>query len=272
MTASLVSALFDGAFTRPPPGHDPAMSPRHRALHGDVSLAQEPPCDPGADNGGVVASEVELAGLGTELLAIPEVALIVIAAGLLASAVWACHPHLWQLGAAAAAALAAAAMSLPAVSPTPGALLLLLMGTACLAMEVYSLPGLMLHAAGGATAVGMAGLCLHGPWSGAHPGVAIPAALVVGLGTWSAARRSWRASRADPWVASARLVGRELVVLGVVGGNRGHAVVAGQLWAIRDPRRTLVEGSLARVTELRGDELLVQQRRRPPARPTEPGS
>jgi membrane protein implicated in regulation of membrane protease activity len=261
MTAPLASALLDAERTGPSPGHDEPMSPRRAPVHGEASLANQPPSGPGTEDSGALASDVELATLGTELLAIPEIALILTAAGLLATAVWAAHPHLWQLGTSAAAAVAAASTSLHTVSPHPGALLLLFLATASLAMEVYSLPGLMLHAAGGATALAMAGLCLHGPWTGAHPGVAIPAGLVVGLGTWSAARRSWRGSRSDPWALSNRLVGRELVVLHVVDGHLGHAVVAGQLWAIRDPERPLHEGCVVRVTERRSDELLVQQPR-----------
>jgi membrane protein implicated in regulation of membrane protease activity len=220
--------------------------------NGEPSLTNEPP------------ARVELATFDADLLAIPEITLILTAAGLLTTAIWAARPRRWQLGTLAAAAVAAAATSLHTISPHTGALLLLLLAAASLAMEVYSLPGLMLHAAGGATALTMAGMCLYGPGSGAHPGVAVPAGLVVGLGTWSAARCSWRASRTDPWAASARLVGRELVVLQAMDGHRGHAVVAGQLWPIRDPHLPLEEGNVAVVTQRLGEELLVQQRRRPP--------
>lgn len=263
MTTPLASPLVHGLAGLSPVHHESVSSPPRPRLalgHAEASLVNRPPSSPDTEGNELVVRPVELATVGTELLAIPEIALILTAAGLLTTAVWAAHPRLWQLGTTAAVVVAAAAASLHTISPHPGALLLLVLAAASLAMEVYSLPGWMLHAAGGATSLIMSGLCLHGPWTGAHPGVSIPAGLIVGLGTWWAARRSWRASRADPWAVSNRLVGRELVVLDVGDGHRGHAVVAGQLWAIRDPRRPLPKGGVVRVTERRNDELLVQQR------------
>ncbi len=207
-----------------------------------------------------VTAEAGLAAGAQTALAVPEVAFLLIALGYLALATWLALPHLWVWGLAAAPLLIAGSTGLVHLSPTAGAVFLLVLAAASLAMEVLSLPGLMLHAVGGAVALAGAGLWLHGPWAGAHPAVAVPAALAVGWGTWWAARRSWRAARVDPWADSSRLVGRELVVLHVQDGL-GHAVVAGHVWPVRDPDRPLQAGRWARVTERRGDELTVRQRR-----------
>jgi membrane-bound serine protease (ClpP class) len=238
------------------------MTAPERLLPGArVNPAAVPEASEAAGDAEAVQSDVGLAAAGMELLAVPEVAFVLVAAGLLAAAVWAAQPQLWQLGGAAVPVLAAGSTGMLLLPASPGAVLLLTLAAASLAMEVYSLPGLMVHAAGAAFSLALAGLCLHGTWAGAHPMVSIPAAVVVGLGTWSAARQSWRAARADPLSTSSRLVGRELVVLQVVDGHVGRAVVAGQIWAIRDPQRHLREGRPARVTGQRGDELLVRQGR-----------
>ena len=234
----------------------PALPSRHVPFPRGDKLGVESETESAA----ACTADVGLTAAGVEILAMPEVAFVLVALGYLAVAVWLALPHLWALGVSAAPLLVAGSTGLVQMSPTPGAVFLLVLAAAGLAMEVLSLPGFMLHAAGGALALAGAGLWLHGPWSGAHPAVAVTTAFFVGLGTWLAARRSWRAARTDPLSGSSRLVGRELVILHVQGGF-GHAVVAGQLWTVRDPERPLRAGGLARVTGCRGEELIVRQRR-----------
>lgn len=264
MTGPALLAALDRGFPAPlsapvgvaqtshlPHLHSPRMPRR---------LGVELRAEAGAERADAFTTDAGLATAGVEVLAMPEVAFVLIAFGYLAVAAWLAMPHLWVLGVSAAPLLGAGSAVLMQISPTPGALLLLLLAAASLAMEVFSLPGFMVHAAGGALALAGAGLWLHGPWSGAHPGVAGPVALVVGVGTWAAARRSWRAERTDPLSDSSRLVGRDVVILHVQG-DLGRAVVAGHLWTVRDPERPLRPGGLARVTGCRGGELTVRQRR-----------
>jgi membrane-bound serine protease (ClpP class) len=216
----------------------------------------------GGETGTSLGSDSGSASAALELLAVPEAAFVLVAAGILAAAIWAAQPHLWPSGLAAVPTLGAGSAGLVLGPTSTGAFLLLLLAVACLAMEVYSLPGLMVHAAGGATALAIAGLSLHGADGGAHPGAAIPAALVVGLATWAAARCSWRAVRVDPLDASPGLIGRDAVVLHVSDDHTGVAVVAGRLWTIHDPDRPLRAGTPAVVAGRRGEALIVRQRRR----------
>jgi membrane-bound serine protease (ClpP class) len=263
MTGPVLVAAVDAGFatllSAPVGVAQTSHMPHLRSPRVPRRLEDELRVEVGAESADAFTADVGLATAGVEVLAMPEVAFVLIACGYLAVAAWLALPHLWVLGISAAPLLGAGATGLMQISPAPGAILLLVLAAASLAMEVFSLPGFMLHAAGGALALAGAGLWLHGPWSGAHPGVACPAALVVGLGTWVAARRSGRAALTDPLSDSPRLVGRELVILDAQDGL-GHAVVAGQLWTVRDPERPLRPGGVARVTGCRGDELIVRQR------------
>jgi membrane-bound serine protease (ClpP class) len=264
MTTAAVGALLDTITTpvmhRPGPG-----VPTRAALHprsGGAASSQTSLVEAGGETGTSLASDSASASAALELLAVPEAAFVLVAAGILASAIWAAQPHLWLSGLVAVPTLGAGSAGLVLGPTSSGALLLLALAVAGLAMEVYSLPGLMVHAAGGATALAIAGLCLHGPDGGAHPGAAIPAALVVGLATWAAARRSWRATRVEPLDVSPRLIGREAVVLHVSDDHTGVAVVAGRLWTIHDPDRPLRAGIPTVVAGRRGEALLVRQRGR----------
>jgi membrane-bound ClpP family serine protease len=223
------------------------------------------PRSSGGDVTAATADGSELTAVAIQTLATSEVVFFLIAAGLLLGAVAVAQPSLWT-AAAATISLATGLAGLLLLPPSPAAVLLLVLAGTNLAMEVLSLPGLLLHAIGGATTLALAGLCLHHPWSGAHPTVVIPAAGLVGAGTWWTARQSWRATRADPLASSSRLVGRDLVILDADDGVIGHAVVAGHLWAIHDPAAPLREGGEARVTGHSGELLTVRQKRT--SRPT----
>jgi membrane-bound ClpP family serine protease len=248
-----------------PDGAGPA--PR-RVPYGVVAeTGPEPTAGPAgvqaAEEAGTATTDTdELASVAVQALAIPEIAFLLTASGLLALAIWIALPHLWWFAAAAAPTLGAGLMGLWLIPLSPAGGLLLAFAATSLAMEVLSLPGYLLHASGGALALGLAGLCLLEPWSGAHPAVVMPTASAVGAATWWCARISWRATRADPFATSTRLVGRDLVVLHAGRADRdhtGHAVVAGHLWAIRDLTAPLRDGSHARVTGQCGDWLTVHQ-------------
>ena len=176
----------------------------------------------------------ELPSVVAEILAVAEVSFALTSAGLLVVAVWIAAPRrLWVI-VAGLLVLAPGVFGLVTLTVSGAAAVLLTLAAASLLMEVSAAPGLLLHTVGGAVALGMAGLCLHHPWSGSHPLVTVPTALLAAAGTWLAARRSWRAIRADPFAPSAELLGRETVVLDA-SEDVGHAVVAGQLWTIRAP-------------------------------------
>ena len=223
----------------------------------------EPPSQGGErlDEPAAVQEPHELAAVAVQTLAVPELVFALIALGFVAAAVWGAHPHLWWVAAFGAPLLGGGMAGLVVLSPSTAAWLLLALAAGNLAMEVLCLPGFILHATGCAVALALAGLSLAHPWSGAHPAVVIPGAALVGVATWWAASRSWRAHRIDPFHTSDRLEGRDLVILDAAEGNLGHAVVAGHLWTIRDPDRPLVAGHPARVTGQEAEVLTVRQRR-----------
>jgi membrane-bound ClpP family serine protease len=201
---------------------------------------------------------LELSSVLGEILAVAEVSFVLLAAGLLAVAVWLAAPaRLWVI-LAGSLVLAGGIFGLVTLPLSGGAVFLLTFGAASLLMEVLAAPGLLLHAAGGAVALIMAGLCLHHPWSGAHPLVVVPTTLIAAAGTWLAARRSWRAIRSDPFAPSSELVGRETVVLDA-DQDVGYAVVAGQLWVIHATSHDLRPGCAVRVTRHSTESLTVQR-------------
>jgi membrane-bound serine protease (ClpP class) len=195
-----------------------------------------------------------------DVVAVPEIAFVLVASGMLLLAIWVALPHLWMVLIIASSTLGAAMVGLWAMPVGPAAAVLLVLALTSFAMEMLSLPGYLLHATGGAFALALAGLCLEKPWSGAHPAVVVPTALLVGAAIWLSARGSWRAIRADPFHVSPRMVGRELVVLSAIEPNTGHAVVAGQLWTIHDPTTPLRAGAHGHVTGfLNADVLTIRQ-------------
>lgn len=165
------------------------------------------------------------------MLIVPEIAFLLFASGLLALNVWVAQPQLLLAGLLAPVLLAGGIVAAAAMPTSAAASYLLVLATGCFLLEVLTAPGMLLHAAGGTFALVLSGLCLREPWIGAHPGLVVPAAVVVGAGTYLAGRRSWRHARTDPFDPSPRLIGREAVVL-TAELTSGHAVIAGAVWPI----------------------------------------
>jgi membrane protein implicated in regulation of membrane protease activity len=143
------------------------------------------------------------------------------------------------------------------VPVSAGGITLLGFGAVSLAMEVLALPELGLHAIGAGVSIGLGGLFLPGPWSGAHPGIVLPLAVTAAAVTYDAGHRSWRHTRSDPFANTPDIAGREAVVL-QANGSHGRAVVAGALWHIRSATGRLHEGQIVRVTPPRDGWLSVE--------------
>lgn len=204
-----------------------------------------------------------------ELLAIPEVAFVLTAAGLLAGAIWLAKPDQRKAGLAAAALLTAGVTGLVLLPVSAAAALLLVLATGNLAMEVRANPGLFLHAAGGGVGLLLAGLCLHHPWSGAHPAVVVLVAVLISAETWKVARDSPRA-RTDRSASLAQLIGRVTTVVDVdADADFGRVVLDGRFWTIRDPAAPLREGRRVRIVGHQGSWLTAE---RIPSAPDQPST
>jgi membrane-bound ClpP family serine protease len=198
-----------------------------------------------------------------EAVSLVEVTFGLTAGGVLLLVIWTAAPRLIAVAAIGLPVLAAGVLGLASIPTTPAAILLLVLAAASLVMEVLLTRGLLLHAVGGGLALALAGLWLETPGSGAHPGVVLPVAATVTLGTWLAARRSWGAVRDDPFAESPCLRGRTGTVLDAQD-CQGHAVIAGQLWTITTTGRPLRAGGQVEVISAATDRLIVAPTRRLP--------
>lgn len=214
---------------------------------------------PGAQAPELWAEDRALSTAAFDALAIPELAFPLVAFGLVGLACCvAATPSAW-LGAAGAGLLVPGALGLVALPVSAEGVLFLVLAAASLWLEVVSTPGWGLHASGGAVALTAAGLSLEGEWSGAHPGVVVPTACLVGATTYLVGRRSPRFHRVDPFARVSVLTGQEAVVLSS-SGARGHAVVCGEIWAIRSCGGSrLRAGERVRVTEAGRNWLTVER-------------
>jgi membrane-bound serine protease (ClpP class) len=183
-----------------------------------------------------------------EVLSVAEVAYPLVALGLMGVVCWLASPGMVWRGLAGAVLLSAGAAGLVALPVSAGGTFLLALAAASLCMEVLTTPGFGLHAAGGAVGLGLGGLSLQEPWSGAHPAIALSVAALVAGATYRAGCRSWRCTRHDPFAASPVLTGRTAVVLHA-DDHQGLAVVGGQLWTIHARHGRLREGQVVRVTQ-----------------------
>ncbi len=103
----------------------------------------------------------------------------------------------------------------------------------------------------------LAGLFLTGEWSGAHPVVVVPTAVVVAAATYRAGRCSWRCIRNRPLDPCLQLTGRRTVVLSSTG-SVGHGVIAGELWQLHAGQGALRQGQTVQVVEAREEWLIVE--------------
>jgi hypothetical protein len=83
------------------------------------------------------------------VFSVPEVSFLLMAAGMLAVAVWLALPHMIWVPVLGAVAVAAGICGSVALPLSPAAAVLLIVAAVCLAAEVFVAPGLLLHGAGG---------------------------------------------------------------------------------------------------------------------------
>jgi membrane-bound ClpP family serine protease len=210
--------------------------------------------DPGPQ---VLADQDPVTNAVLDLLAAAEVSYPLAVLGVLGLVCWVAVPGVLWLAVVGTALLTVSGVGLATLPVSTGGITLLGLGAVSLVMEVLALPGFGLHAAGGGVSLALGGLYLHGPWSGAHPGIVLSLAVFAAAVTYDAGRRSWRHTRSDPFASASDLIGREAVVLHA-NGPRGQAVVAGELWQIRAVTGRLREGQVIRVTQPEDDWLTVQ--------------
>jgi membrane-bound ClpP family serine protease len=193
-----------------------------------------------------------------DMIAVPEVTYVLVAAGLLCIVVRLATPALGWSGVAAGSTLlligSAGLLTLPVRAV---GLLMLSFAAASLCMEVLAFPGFGLHAVGGALSLVLTGVYLTEDPPGVHPVLVVPVAVAVAAITYLAGRRSWRCIRDRPLDPSPKLVGRGTVVL-AGAGSIGLGVVSGQLWDLRTKEGDLRAGQTVRVTEAADGWLVVQ--------------
>jgi membrane-bound ClpP family serine protease len=223
-----------------------------------IGMDLEPPLAALVNNGPPSTHDAYAAKLALlEMLVTAEVAFVLAAAGVAAIATWAAHPRRTWLAVTAVALTGLGVVTLILLPASTAGFFFFSTAAASFLMEALVLPGFGLHAAGGAFAVAVAGLCLNRPDTGPHPLLVVPVALLAAGATFTAGRRSWRYIRADPFAAPARVLGREAVLL-AANGHTGHAVVGGQVWTVAGDGTILHPGQIVRVTAVAADQLCVE--------------
>jgi membrane-bound ClpP family serine protease len=127
-----------------------------------------------------------------ELLAVPEIAFSLTAAGLLGLMWWLSSMRLVATGVAGLALLVPGVIGLATLPVSPGGTLLLVLAAASLSMEILAYPGFGLHAVSGWVTLTVAGLFLQGELTGPHPAVVVPVSAFVAAATYRAGRHSRR--------------------------------------------------------------------------------
>jgi membrane-bound ClpP family serine protease len=207
----------------------------------------------------VAHSEQQPAIAALDVLAVPEIAYVLLAAALLCLMMRLADPDLGRVsGAVGSTLLLLGGVGLLAMPIRPAGVLMLSFAAASLCMEVLVLPGFGLYAAGAAFSLILAGVFMAPSSVSVHPGVVVPVAGTVTVLTYRAGRRSWRCVRDRPFDPSPRLVGRGTIVLDATGRD-GYGVVSGRLWALRAESGDLQPGQTVRVTEARETWLVVRQ-------------
>jgi membrane-bound serine protease (ClpP class) len=143
-----------------------------------------------------------------------------------------------------------------AVLPVNAAgVVLLVLAVGLLVAELFA-PGVGVFAAGGAIALGLAGVFLFDGQQ-VNPVVLWPTVLLVGAGAVLAGRLALRAGRARPVTGQEALVGQWTVVSETSGNYRGRARLHGTSWTVRSRGGALRDGQDVQVVELDGNTLVV---------------
>lgn len=199
-----------------------------------------------------------MAATSVDSSVLAELTFVALAAGLVLLAARIAMPGSgWPAVTTGLALLLGGCLGLVTLPATAGGVALLALAGTAMVLEVRRYPGIGLHAAGVAVGLILAGLFLTERAPGAHPGVVIPVGVLVAGVTHVVGRRSWRCVRERALIASDRLVGRGVVVLGA-SGSTGHGVVCGALWQLRTRGHDLQPGQSVRVTETAGTFLVVE--------------
>lgn len=147
-----------------------------------------------------------------------------------------------------------------AVLPVDLVGLLLLLAAAVLFVLELLAPGVGVAAVGGTVALALGGVFLFDDGSGLDVSVAVivPVVAVVGGGVVLAGRLAMRSRKAPSTLTGpGLLVGRPVTVFRV-SGTEGQAFVEGAWWRVRSRDAPLQEGTVARVVDVDGLELLVE--------------
>jgi membrane-bound ClpP family serine protease len=193
----------------------------------------------------------------TPWLGLEEASFLLIAAGLICVVLWVASPSLRCSVISGSALLALGLVGLVSLPVHAAGVLLLAFAAASLCLEVLAYPGMGLHAIGGGVSLLLAGLFLTGHWSGAHPAAVLPVAVLVGVTTYWAGRRSWRYVRNKPMVPYPRLQGRRTTVLASTGPV-GQGVIGGEVWQLRPHHGELRQGQAVEVVEVLTQYLVVE--------------
>jgi membrane-bound serine protease (ClpP class) len=140
--------------------------------------------------------------------------------------------------------------------------LLLLLAAILFAVEIFT-PGVGVGAAGGTASLILGGLFLFRGRVGVDPEVLIPVAIVVGGGTMLAGRLAWRTRRLAATTGAGGLLG-EVAEVRSATGTTGQVMVQGAWWKAKTRGEPLREGTTARVVEVDGLDLVVEEEKAPP--------
>ena len=185
-----------------------------------------------------------------------EASFLLVAVGLFCVVFRLASPNRWSVT-IGSVLLMFGVVALLALPVHPGGVLLLAFAATLLFVEVLGYPGTGLHAVGGGVSLLLAGLCLTGQGSGAHPAVVVPTAVGTVVASYLAGRRSWRYARNKPLAPFPQLAGRRTVVMSSTG-SVGRGVVGGELWQLRAQRGLLVDGQAVQVVEALEEYLIVE--------------
>lgn len=158
-----------------------------------------------------------------QTLASPELAFLFLSLGTLAILYELAAPGVGLAGATGAVLLILGFTALSVLPFNVGGLLLVLLGAALFAAEVFT-AGFGVFAVGGTISLVVGGLLLFDDGASVDPAVLWPVAVVTGAG---ALRLAWRARRATPTTGHEALVGH-LAVVHHADGDTGQAWIEGQ--------------------------------------------
>jgi membrane-bound serine protease (ClpP class) len=189
-------------------------------------------------------------------LADPAVAYILLSIGILAVLYEVATPGMGLGGIVGVILLVLAFFALAVLPVNIAGIALLILAVALFAAELF-VPGVGVLAAGGVTALLLAGVFLFEGSLRLSWAVLVPTALVVGVGVVVAGRVGMRARQRPPESGREALLGRRLVVRRATG-TTGQAVFEGAWWTVESRGDALRVGASARVVDVEDLRLIVE--------------